>query len=188
MTQAEVRERYPEVPDELNAYAAIEAPAQRIFDYVTLSGQSGRPQWPAGETRRRFGEHVPREDKLLGEWCAAWMPSLESNQIALADVKQGLKRPLAWNRHWTNTEPWLVHTTAMLLQAESEIASAEGRTGAAVEGITNLLRIAWVIDGMPRDEAFLCTTLIRTAALDSLENLFKRNLLDDSQLASIDAG
>ena len=176
VTVEEIRARYPEVPDELNAYLAITSPLQRIFD--------ASPANLANESRAR----LPRGAVLSQEWRAKWIPVLERNQPALAEFKRGLSLPQSWDGVVLNDggESPPVFIGASLLQAEVELAGNQQQLREAVPALTNLFRLAWVMDGAPSIHSVIVATLIRSRAFDSLENLLAGQPLSDVELITLD--
>ena len=177
VTFEEIRARYPEVPDELNAYLAITAPLQRIADDARRANL-------AYESRAR----LPRGVVLSSEWRAKWIPVLERNQPALAEFKRGLSLPQSWDGVVVNDggESPPVFIGASLLQAEVELAGNQQRLREAVPALTNLFRLAWVMDGTPSVVSVIVATIIRSRAFDSLENLLTGQPLSDVELTSLD--
>ncbi len=179
VTFEEIRARYPEVPDELNAYLAITAPLQRIAD----DGRSANVAYDF-LARARLPRGVPPSP----EWRAKWIPVLERNQPALAQLKRGLSLPQSWDgaavNDFAETPPVL--TGALLLRAEVELARDRRRPREAVPGLTNLFRLAWVIDGAPNYASMILATFIRSMAFDSLENLLAGQPLSDVELSTLD--
>lgn len=187
VTFADLQARYPAVPDAENAYETLESACQRIDQSWGEGPVSGvdilKPDWQWIRHRS-----VPRDEKSRDQWRTRCQPLLSSNRVALEDVKTALRRPQSWRPHWTNLNGFLVGTRIVtLLQAECEWAMTEGKPATAAAGLTNLLRLAWAIDGQPSYDGVYCPGRARAAALDSLENLLGRGILTDPELLSIDA-
>ncbi len=127
VTFDEIQALHPYVLDELNAFAAIGPPTQRIEEDLRPIGT----QFDSFARLLRGVEPSP-------EWRAVWIPALDRNRVALASLRRGLSLPQSWDGSWVTNltvfPPVLI--AALLLRAEIESAGTGHRTGLSLTDIS----------------------------------------------------